>query len=293
MAVVYTVRRKDNSRDFELDIDKFIDGLGYGVYRGDVLEEQYPEEGDCLVLYDPERIGRGISVVCIEGGFELRIIIPTVREEIRMFFELIERLVGQMGECVISDCCNNETVSSADFLRLKSELEKDSLDTLMKSMKLKILLGDDEYGCLTYQCAKYPLHFNKDMCEKISASHDPLEAFGDVIHGCQSTQARMLSPLICNTPYGVTGVYAVDECRQIVPLLPSVPSALWGEDGNAPEVDRWIAVHLENDILKEADYDSFVSAVKGNSSFFDGACVLAEKISPETVRAIFSKELSK
>lgn len=288
MSVIYTVRLKDPSREAELNYKKLIGEYGFGVFRNDRLEEGYPEEDDDLVIYDKNRIGRGVSVGLNEDGdgFELHMPMPAIREDIDLLFELIERLADQMGECIINDEDSEEVIAPHKISDTKDELERGNRSALVSFMK-NYKLADDDY--LTFYCAKYPLQFNRDMCEKVASSDDPLKMFGEIIHRCQSTKAKMIAPDFYNTPQGITGVYNVEGGRQIVPLKPSVPFGLCGEDGKQIKVERWFAVYTTaDDVWKAADYDSFVSAAKEHSEFFDGGCVLADELSAEKIGEIFT-----
>lgn len=293
MVVNYTVSRTAPMGDFQLDIDKFIGEFGYGVYESfdsPVLVEDYPAEDETLVVYDKNGIGRGVSVSLADRGFELHMPIPAVREDIELLFELISRIDSQIGDCNIYDD-DLKKITPAGFPELKNDLEQNSQNALLALMAMGKNKDDNEYGCLTILCAKYELQFDKEMCGKILSSADPLKDFGEFIHSCQSTDAAKLTPKFYNSPKGVTGIYTVGEGRQIVPLSPAVPQGVCDNFGNPLEVDRWIAVHLEDGVLKAAGYDRFVAAAKEHSEYFDGGCVLADELSAEKIGEIFIEKL--
>lgn len=293
MAVNYTVSRTAPMGDFQLDTDKFIGEFGYGVYDNydsPVLVEDYPEEDETLVVYDKNGIGRGVSVSLADRGFEIHMPIPAVREDIELLFELISRIASQLGDCNIYDD-NFRKITPADFPEERDGLEQNSRNSLLALMAMGQNKDDSKYGDLTVLCAKYELQFDKEMCGKILSSADPLKDFGEFIHHCQNTDAAKMTPKFYNSPKGMTGIYTVGEGRQIVPLSPAVPVGVCDDYGDPLEVDRWIAVHLENGVLKVADYDSFVAAAKEHSEYFDGGCILADELSAEKFREVFTEEL--
>lgn len=260
--------------------------LQYGALEGERLKPGELGEG-AFIAYLPEAIGRGFQIFWQEGEkakVELRSLTPTTREELRAFYDCVDRI------CTYWKCeleVEGEKMALRDF-QAGFENQADFTLRALRSMSGEILKGKHEN--LTLHCAMFPLTLGRGEAERFAPAEN-LDGFRDFLHEKQSMDVYYAAPMFYRDGEGVLGLFVLREgVRSVAPKAPRVPLGVQDPNtGKALQVDRWEIVLGDADMeqVGRVPYDTFLARLPAaRVSRFDGGSILLEGLTLEELRKI-------
>ena len=183
MSVDITIERSFGEKAVPLSVI-LGDELRYGRYMYDRLEEGKLDEDGCLVVYDPQHIGRGFAVFWNPEGTKsvhFRMWLPASREDIQALFSAVSRVMEQMHGRLIID---GRRHSLKAFMNSMPELLKYN-ESVLDYCYEEMLGGKSEpYYMFS---AKWPLLFG---LEEAKLCHHDVDALSRWLHEKQSVPAK-------------------------------------------------------------------------------------------------------
>lgn len=264
------------------------DELQYGAFDGFRLEPDVIGEGG-LIAYNPEHIGRGISIEWKEQDKEkvvLRSLTPTNPDEIRDFFSVIERICNYW-KCELE--VDGEKQSTKEFFARLPEFV-DFNERTLKAFFVDIVSGKQKQFSMF--CAMWPLEIGIDEARRFI--ENPEDFYG-WMHERQTIDAYYAKPsFFVSNDDRILGRYVVTEdVRSIFPLTPSVPFGTVDPDTQEQLKCEKFVVGLysitENDGLGLVPYETFINYVMPKSEKYDGFNIIFEGLNLEDMKEILSK----
>lgn len=188
-------------------------GLKYGASNDHYCLDE-GKEGKYTILYDPEKIGRGIEVWHEDDNINLSLPLPTIGHDIDIFYKLVEKICKELDVYFFS--CEGETVAITDVYANVDNDKETSMgairhirnNTEMERDKHVILFG-----------VLNPVCIGVNECAEIG---DSLEGFDNFMHRIQSIDAFYATPSFYQRKdQSIYGVYFVGE--NIVTTIPFNP----------------------------------------------------------------------
>ena len=213
-----------------------MDGLEFGAYD-DAFRLTEAADDSSVVIYDPKRLGRGTYAEANDGVVMLGLNLPADKNDIRIFFELINRACAAAG--VREFAWNDAATCLDDTEALKAE-------TVRESEKALAELGEK----LKAERGKYAEIIGALNMITLSATDvvkfgTDLEKFGDFLHEKQDVNAYYCAPQFYQDPAdgSFVGVYPVQAgVRTIMPFEASLPFYMEGDE------PRWyVYVYVSDD----------------------------------------------
>lgn len=255
--------------------------LAYGTYENGYRLSVGKIEGEEIMLFHPDHIGRGFSVTWTpdeKNQVILRALNPTCADELRDFYAVVARITKHW-KCSLTVDGNRTTPEKFqqgldDMLRAN-----DSFLNLFISEALK----KDEYGSIALYSALWPMDFGAKEAKMVSEAPEGASArFARWLHEMQSVDAYYAVAGYFDDPKGIYGRLAFTEgCRSIFPVKPSVPFGLVDpHTGRALECDKYelylYSTSLETH-LGTVDYAKFINALDpAKVSTYDTGHVMIE-----------------
>lgn len=199
----------------KLDFEKLVNscGMAYGhMNEFYVLDDGM--ENSAAVIYNPKRIGRGIS---FDGSnpneLGLRYNIPTTETEISDFIRLAKQIEHFFGK-VRMYCVEEEREYTCKMLEEnKSSMVRFSCD------KLNEFCQNKDYPSFILTLAKYPLWLTDEMTEKFAVCKD-LKEYEKLLHEKQNIDVYYAKPLLLQKKTGEIGAFYVftENCESVFPV---------------------------------------------------------------------------
>lgn len=199
----------------KLDFEKLVNscGMAYGhMNEFYVLDDGM--ENSAAVIYNPKRIGRGIS---FDGSnpneLGLRYNIPTTETEINDFIRLAKQIEHFFGK-VRMYCVEEEREYTCKMLEEnKSSMVRFSCD------KLNEFCQNKDYPSFILTLAKYPLWLTDEMTEKFAVCKD-LKEYEQLLHEKQNIDVYYAKPLLLQKKTGEIGAFYVftENCESVFPV---------------------------------------------------------------------------
>lgn len=199
----------------KLDFEKLVNscGMAYGNMNDFYVLDDGMQNG-VAVIYNPKRIGRGIS---FDGSnpseLRLRYNIPTTETEICDFLRLVKEIVRQLGKAKLY-CVEDEREYTAETLaQQKDEMVRFSRE------RLNEFCSNKDYTTYILTLAKYPLWLSDEMAERFAACTD-LAEFEQLLHEKQDIDIYYAKPRLMQKKTGEVGAFYVftEECRSVFPI---------------------------------------------------------------------------
>jgi hypothetical protein len=217
MAFTLEIKSKTIVRSKKIDFKSILQncGLSYGQ-DGEFFVLKEGMEGDVAILYNPQRIGRGITCDMSnvkKGKIVLHYNIPTTATEIGDFINVVKEIENQWKKidmyCVEEEC----TYTTKSLEENKDEMVRFSLE------KLKEFCSDEEYSSYLFTLAMWPLELTKEMTEKFKACSD-LREFEQILHDKQNLDVYYAKPRLFQKESGEIGAFYTftEECESIFPV---------------------------------------------------------------------------
>ena len=237
--------------------DILSDGMAYGIMDEDF--RLIPNEtGEHTVIYDPQRIARGIEVSFENTSVILRMNLPTSQEEIHQFYELVKRVCGLCRTKVFY-----RDGEKTELAWIPACIERDK-ETAVGALEDIFSKAGDKY--LTIFGVMNPLCLGKREDNLIA---NDLQAFGSYLAEKQSIDAYYAAPRVYRHKDRETlfGCFAVgEEIASIVPLEPEI--ILNQIEG----VEEWYVL-LGDGGNNLVSYGDFINAVK-EKAYYDANHVI-------------------
>ncbi|MCR0327941.1 DUF4299 domain-containing protein [[Clostridium] innocuum] len=233
----------------KLQLQNFLDtGLVAGVmddaWRMQPLENEHPDE---FLLYDPHCIARGIQVVWKQYEVELYLLLPTCKQEIHAFYELIYHLCRLWKTSAFEQDGETQELRKLDMLQEQlCDFSRECLDNFLR---------EHTEGC--FFSAMHPLWFD-------AVDHEDMQKdFGAWLHTHQKQDFYYAAPRIYQSDHGLFGVYTITSgVDSLLPLQPEAPFGMKDPvSGRDIQVQEWYAAFYDLDeecFLGQLPYEIFV-----------------------------------
>ncbi len=279
MSVDITITQLGRKKKLPLSV-LLGEALRYGALEGERLTPGKLGE-DAFVAYLPAHIGRGFQVFWKKGEkerVELRILTPSTREELRAFYDCVDRICG-FWKCELA--VEGTPAAPADFQAGFDQAVEFNFQ-ILRSMAEQIISGKTE--TLTLHCAMFPVTLGEPEAKRLTAA-ESLDGFRDLLHDLQSMDVYYASPMFYREEgSGILGLYVLGEgVRTVLPKPPRVPM------GYAVEPDRWLTALCSEGSgqIGTVPYATVLERLPPDKTArFDGGAVLVEGLTLAELRHI-------
>lgn len=252
-----------------------LTNLSYGTVD-EVYRIVRNKVGEQIILYDDSRIGRGIEVFVNSSYIELSILFPATAFEIRLFYNVIEKICNKVGtKTYIRD---DDVVNLSDNDRY---IEATILDSASSLEKMKIDVVDNGYEHFVLFGVNNPISFGRYELEKIN---NDLYKFEQYMHNIQLIDAYYVVPRKFSIDGKKKGMYIVGP--NIVYVVPTNPNSVVFNEKN--DNREWYVMFGENKII---EYDNFINNVS-KKEYYDYNHVIV-KLSEDEINSLVDKFLVK
>ncbi|MDE5630291.1 MAG: DUF4299 domain-containing protein [Bacilli bacterium] len=237
----------------KLTIEEIIKlvNLDYGV-----SDEHYQlienEIADHTLLYDKKKLARGIDL-CLEGKeINLFLNLPTSKEEIRCFYDIIEKICKHLGTKIFIR--DEEKVNITDknlFIKYDEEGSIRGLEDLKEKMESNEYSGFQMFGVIN------PISIGKKELKKINNN---LDNFASLLHELQSMDVYYANAHVYKVKDKLVGIYAIGpNIPSVVPIKPYI--ILDQIEG----IEEWYVILKDGKTIK---YDDFLKNA-GKTKYYD------------------------
>lgn len=265
MAVDVKIKQKSSFKK-KVTIKEIIEitNLSYGV-----CDEAYrliPKEiGKRTILYDKNKLARGIELSLENNDIILRLSLPTTPKEIRCFYKIIETICKIFNTNTYIR--NEETVQIEDN---ETFIKADEEGSIYGLKDMKDILVTKEYSYLQIFGVYHPIAIGKKEIKEIDNN---LENFENLLNKLQQLDLYYAAPKLYQTPDKLIAVYAIGtEIASIVPLKPEIIS------NKSKDIKDWYVFLPGNKTIK---YEDFINNVD-HDNYYDAnhiiICLKEEKI---------------
>lgn len=215
MAFFVTLRWKKSLLKKSPRLDKVLENckLRFGSFNDFYILEEGETEEDMMLLYNPEKIGRGICLNFSKiglGELMLACRMPTTPTEIKDFFNIIREVKYQCKNIEIY--FENEKVDEDKFFGFTDTILKFFLDFLKKECS--------EDSKLVHKLACFPYTFSDEQLNSFKNATD-LKEYEELLHNVQSRDSYYAKPTLRQFP-GNDGILAcyvfTSDCESIFPI---------------------------------------------------------------------------
>lgn len=260
--------------------------LVYGAFDG--LRTNPGELGARdFIAWNPDHIGRGFSVEWKEGEkrkVDLRLPLPSTNEEIKDFYDCVERIA------TFWNCGVEEDGQKAELSVFLAGLEgvQETNDRMIIEMAEQVFMGEKD-GSMTMPSAIWQLAMGKEEAREFL--HAP-EKFGAWLHDRQSVDAYYAVPQFFDRGGRPLGRFALPvEVPTILPRIPQVPFGYVDTETGLPLVcDIWDIAFYDSEEKKVfacMDYDSFLDRVDASKcERYDGDCFLVQGLDVKELKRV-------
>ena len=265
MAVDVKIKQKSSFKK-KVTIKEIIEitNLSYGV-----CDEAYrliPKEiGKRTILYDKNKLARGIELSLENNDIILRLSLPTTPNEIRCFYKIIETICKIFNTNTYIR--NEETVQIEDN---ETFIKSDEEGSIYGLKDMKDILATKEYPYMQIFGVYHPIAIGSKEIKEIDNN---LENFENLLNKLQQLDLYYAAPKLYQTPDKLIAVYAIGtEIPSIVPLKPGIIS------NKSKDIKDWFVFLPGNKAIK---YEDFINNVD-HDNYYDAnhiiICLKEEKI---------------
>lgn len=255
----------------KLDVDDIIkiSGLACGVCDSD-YRLIANEKGEHTLLYDTEHLARGIDLWFENNDILLSLSLPTAKEEIRAFYNTIEKI------------CN--VLKTNTYVREEEKVRLSQNESFIKADEQGALCGleqireniKEKYSHFQIFGIKNPISLGE---KEINEIDNDLNKFGKFLHEKQNIDAFYNAPRVYKKEDKIFGVYAVvQDCKSILPTKPYVTL------NQIDNIDEWY-VFFDNN--KTISYSDFISNID-NAKYYDFNHIIVN-LSSDEIEALTTK----
>ena len=254
------VRIKQNSIfKKKLNIKSIIKltNLSYGI-----CDENYrlisDTTADHTLLYDKNKLARGIDVSLEKTDIVLFLNLPTTSFEIRKFYEIIEKLCNELK--ITTYIRDEENVSLNDNDKFIKCDEQESISAL-KQIQEDIEQG--KYERLEIFGIYNPISLGLKEVKQIDNN---LDNFEEYLHNIQSIDVYYAAPRVYKVKDKLIGIYAVGP--NIPTVVPTTPYIVLNQ---LEGINDWYVLLSENKTIK---YEDFINNIN-SKQYYDANHVIA------------------
>lgn len=235
--------------------------LSYGV-SDDNYTLNRGKIGKYTILYDPKCIGRGIEVSFEEKNVIIRLALPTIPSEIKLFYSLAEKICQKLN---VKEFIRDEELVKLENCYEFIENDKNAALDAIKNIENKI--NSNEYHNFYVFGALNPISIGKDEINKIDNN---LENFENLINDLQQLDVFYANPKFYKRENGtIFGIYFVGG--EIDTVVPTQPYILYNTE---EKIDDYYVMLPERNCIK---YNDFIENVKKVANYDNNHFIVSLK----------------
>lgn len=257
MSVTVKIKQKGLFKK-KLDIKDIIKltNLSYGISNENYCLNEF-EIAEHTLLYDKNKLARGIDI-CIEGNdIILFLNLPTSKEEIMLFYDTIEKICHHLSI--------NQYIREEELVNIndnKNFIKWDENGSIQGLVDLKAKIESEEYSNFQMFGIYNPITLGKREIKKIN---NDLDNLAKLLHELQSQDVYYASPHVYKINEKLIGFYAVG------PNIPSVvPTEPYIVLNQIEGIEEWYVMIKEGKSIK---YDDFIKNT-GKTKYYDANHVI-------------------
>ena len=256
MAVEVTIKKKGFFKR-KIEIPKLVfEDMGYGTMDDNwrLLEN---EVGEPTIVYSHNILERGIEIVSEKEEILLRLPLPTGENEIRFFYEYLERLCKYLK---VDTFFRYEEESYFD--RIEDYIKWDITASISAISGMRESIEKKEYEEMYIFGVLNPITIGPKELDFIDDSPKKL---GELLHNLQSVDAYYAGTKIYQRENGTLfGMYVLTEnVKSVIPLKPTILM------NNELKVEEWyVTFCYDEDIDGSILFDDFISSID-TSDYYD------------------------
>lgn len=229
--------------------------------------------GKHTLIYDDEKLARGIDVSIEDSDIVLLLSLPTSSSEIRLFYKIIEKLCIKLK--LKKYIREEDMVSIDDNERFIEYDEKASISGLED---LKNRINQDTYKRFEIFGVYNPISIGTNEIDRIGTS---LIKFEDFLHDIQAIDVYYAAPNVYKINGKLVGIYAIGP--NIPSVVPNEPYIVLNQIEN---IDEWYVMFKEGKTVK---YIDFFAKCK-NKKYYDANHVIVS-LSDEEMNDLLENNL--
>lgn len=252
MSVTVEIRQKSIFRK-PLTLEDVIrlSGLSYGTADENFrLIER--ETGNCTLLYDPEKLARGMELSVNENAISLKLSLPTSKAEIRRFYELVKLLCTTLKTKQFILEGQTQTLRDIDTL-----MQNDANASMGALDDLKQEISKNEYKHFQVFGICFPISLGKHEFDYIG---NDLDRLGELLHYLQSQDMYYAAPKVYRVKERLVGIYFTEA--DLPTVLPTEPYIILDQ---IKGIEDWYLMLKDQRTVR---YEDFMNAVS-EKTYFD------------------------
>lgn len=288
MSIEISIKNKSDKNEIPSISYITNDIFKYGSFDGTRLNINEKGPDGSISMFNPNHIGRSISVDFGKNEINLYLPLPTSAEDIDDFYETAKR---------VADFWNGEVDASQDgqpFDPYNSKQYSDDAKETSLIVLQQIIKG--EFKAPVLYCALWAIYLDDRDIKELS-NGDGLNALRDFMHKMQNIDAYYARPNFYQTKYSDTifGIYVFSEgVVSIVPNAPRLPLGFGNlQSGKSISVEDWYVClysDTEEKILGHVMYDDFLKALKPDDYYhYDASNILLKGLTKERIDFMLKK----
>lgn len=266
MAVDIVIKQGKRHKG-EINISDIVrDDLAFGIHNSYyILKEVEEEQEGYHIIYNPENIGRGISLyneIPLKEDITLSVSMPSAKSDFELLQEIINRIDAKIN---ISEIIVDEESYKLNELEEHINNLKEYNDHILKTFKV------DEYDKLAIPSALFPLILSKEIMNNLAV--DP-RLFDRFLDEKQREDVYYPTPAFyrINEADEIIGMYVLTTgVTSVFPLEPTLPV---GCDFKEEDVNWKVSIFSNNldKVLGELSYEEFLklSEIESLEEFCEG-----------------------
>ena len=250
MALCFEIELGSVNQEF--DIKRLLSSnMGYGVYE-DAYRLHEGVIGSPTVIFDAERIGRGVEVDVEEGKLVFSSSVPSTNSDVELLFNLLQRAMELTGakEMIFDE--------KAVACGLSGELKDEIKQIHQKALRvLEDALEDENQRQLLIHGATQVVSIDRQEARQMVESWDE---FGEYLHRVQAQDLYFAVPMFLERNDGILALYILsDGVRSSFPLEKN-----FLVDTEQLVVSKWAVGFFDRaseDLMGMIPYDDFLADV--------------------------------
>lgn len=252
MSVTVEIRQKSIFRK-PLTLEDVIrlSGLSYGTADENFrLIER--ETGNCTLLYDPEKLARGMELSVNENAISLKLSLPTSKAEIRRFYEVVKLLCTTLKTKQFILEGQTQTLRDIDTL-----MQNDMNASMGALDDLNQEISKNEYKHFQVFGICFPISLGKHEFDYIG---NDLDRLGELMHYLQSQDVYYAAPKVYRVKERLVGIYFTEA--DLPTVLPTEPYIILDQ---IKGIEDWYLMLKDQRTVR---YEDFMNAVS-EKTYFD------------------------
>ena len=245
------------------------------------LDEGKIDNNGPLIIYDTEKIGRGIQILDHDSSKEihLALVLPATEGDVRMLYDVAKRIAELWKSKHISVDGDKEDVSNLDHC---IDFDIKTHKSVLRNARQ--IFNGSEY--LNLACATLPVCISIEQLENFA---DDYNEFGHYLHEKQMISAYKSAPLFAQLDDVICSIYVFFDNGEII--LPKEPEMKFTQEGEIYTCEEsYIFIHdlFEGEKISKMRFNDFVNRVPSDKKMeFDYKHVLINPLTSEELQAIF------